>query len=69
MSLFSFSHTENKLRTIEASKKFSSSGGKHRAKNLTPERRSEIASKASKTRWKNLQEVAYQDLMPGQVYA
>jgi len=44
---------------MEAAKKFSSTGGKHRAKTLSPERRSEIASTASKTRWKNLQEDAY----------
>jgi len=30
-----------------------SKGGKNRAKNLTPERRSEIAQQGARTRWEN----------------
>lgn len=56
-------HTiEERLRVIEASKRFAKSGGEARAKKLSPKRRSEIASDAANTRWKNLQENASQGL-------
>jgi len=69
MTLFCNPDIQNRLRTIEAAKKFSSSGGKNRAKSLSSTRRSEIASNAAKARWKNLQENAYPEMVPGQVYA
>jgi hypothetical protein len=50
--LFSNPIIDEKLRLIEASKFFSSVGGTNRAKRLSSERRSEIASKAANTRWK-----------------
>lgn len=55
MGFFSFPHTEAKLKKIEAAKKLSSTGGEHRAQNLSAMERSAIASHAAKARWNNLQ--------------
>lgn len=50
-NLFSNPRVEGRLKKIEAAKVFTSTGGKNRAMSLSPEKRSEIASKAAKTRW------------------
>ena len=43
--------TESEDFEIKKSQKIASQGGKARAANLTPERRSEIAKKAAEKRW------------------
>lgn len=51
MSLYSNPHVEERLKIMEAAQHFSKTGGEARAKKLSPKRRSDIASKAAKTRW------------------
>lgn len=56
-SFFSDPVVERKLLRLEAAQRLSKEGGKHRALKLSPERRSEIASKASKARWKTSKDI------------
>lgn len=56
INLWADAYIEERLRKFEAAQKFSSTGGIHRAKNLSAKQRSKIASEAAKTRWENLQE-------------
>lgn len=46
-------HPQKNQAAVELGRLGGLKGGKIRANNLTPERRSEIAKKAAKARWKN----------------
>lgn len=51
MGLFDDHRVNEKLKKIQAAAILSKSGGIARAKALSPAKKSEIASKAAKTRW------------------